>query len=58
MDIYGKILPESNAWDSSLSIDYKKLQKYIQFQVNVMTTKNGKTSNVITEFKNCKEEDF
>ena len=23
-----------------------------------MTTKNGKTSNVISEFKNCKQEDF
>ena len=44
-----------NIWDSSLSIDYKKLQKYIQFQVNIMTTKNGKTSNLITEFKNCQK---
>ena len=48
----------SNAWDASLSIDYRKLQKYIQFQVNIMTTKNGKTSNLITDFKNCAEEDF
>ena len=51
-----------NAWDASqpihLSIDYRKLQKYIQFQVNIMTTKNGKTSNLITDFKNCVEEDF
>ena len=23
-----------------------------------MTTKNGKTSNIITEFRNCKKEDF
>lgn len=49
---------EYTAWDSLQGIDYKKLQKYIQFQVNVIKTEDGKTSNVITEFKNCAKEDF
>lgn len=48
----------ASAWDVVLEIDYEKLKKYIQFQVNIIDTVNKSSTSTIKDFKNCNLDDF
>ena len=51
-------LEEGDSFGKFINLDYNKLKKYIQFQLNIRNIDNGTSTNMIAEFRKCTMEDF